>query len=68
MSARCHSCEVPEGKPHVSGCPYIEYLDESETAEACVACDGPLTLLGSLGSTAHYRCRNCGIESYRRLQ
>ena len=26
----------------------------------CPMCRGPGVLLGSLGSTKHYRCRNCG--------
>ena len=28
----------------------------------CLGCCGPLTVLGKLGSTTHYRCRNCGLE------
>jgi tRNA(Ile2) C34 agmatinyltransferase TiaS len=28
----------------------------------CNLCDGDLALLGSLGSTNHYRCVNCGMQ------
>lgn len=31
--------------------------------EECPACSGPLNLLGTLGSLAHFRCRNCGMMS-----
>lgn len=28
----------------------------------CSMCDGPLMLLGVLGSLAHFRCQNCGWQ------
>lgn len=28
----------------------------------CPVCDGPGSLLGHLGSRAHFRCRNCGMD------
>lgn len=28
----------------------------------CHVCGGPLTLLGYLGHSIWYRCRNCGLE------
>lgn len=28
----------------------------------CPACDGAPMLLGSLGKTVHFRCRNCGWD------
>lgn len=28
----------------------------------CNACGGPLMVLGTLGKTTHYRCRNCGMD------
>lgn len=27
----------------------------------CVACGGPLRLMGVLGTITHYACRNCGL-------
>jgi len=31
--------------------------------KACPACDGPMYILGTLGSTTWFRCRDCGMES-----
>lgn len=28
----------------------------------CAACGGPLTFLGVLGGTIHFRCRDCGLD------
>lgn len=28
----------------------------------CQMCGGPLVTLGALGTTTHFRCRNCGME------
>lgn len=30
--------------------------------EQCTVCDGPAVLLGMLGHTQHFRCRDCGME------
>lgn len=35
---------------------------------ACPACGGDLHLLGCLGYLAHYRCRNCGIQTNRKIR
>jgi len=35
---------------------------ETEAADACAYCDGPLMILGKLGHTEHYRCRHCGMD------
>lgn len=34
--------------------------DADDTPPECPQCSGPGILLGTLGSTTHYRCRNCG--------
>lgn len=31
--------------------------------QTCSACSGPLDVLGVLGARAHFRCRNCGLDS-----
>lgn len=31
----------------------------------CIACGGPMEILGVLGSTEHLRCRNCGTDLSR---
>lgn len=36
--------------------------DDEQFHVGCVACDGPLVLLGELGFTAWTRCRNCGLD------
>lgn len=28
----------------------------------CICCNGPMRLIGTLGDTDHYRCRNCGWD------
>lgn len=35
----------------------------TDEVEPCEACGGPLELLGVLGTIAHYRCRNCGLDA-----
>lgn len=42
-------------------------MEQDASADDCVMCGGPLQLLGSLGSRAHYRCRGCGMECSRAL-
>jgi hypothetical protein len=34
----------------------------------CPQCDGPTTLLGTLGNLEHYRCRDCGYDSSAPVQ
>lgn len=33
-----------------------------EPFSTCPACRGSLTILGALGRTMHYRCRDCGLD------
>lgn len=35
---------------------------EGLTMLECVACGGPLMLLGQMGKLVHFRCRNCGMD------
>ena len=43
------------------------YVTEGEVQQdpVCFACDGMLEELGTLGTTTHYRCRACGLDSSR---
>ena len=34
--------------------------DEDGSGHDCPCCGGPSVVLGSLGKTTHYRCRDCG--------
>ena len=34
----------------------------------CPACAGFAYLMGELGSTAIYRCRNCGMDHYQTME
>lgn len=36
---------------------------EDEEPQECPACGGPSGLMGTLGNTKHYNCRNCGAWS-----
>jgi hypothetical protein len=36
--------------------------DDEEADNACSMCGGELTLLGTLGTRVHYRCRHCGFD------
>lgn len=36
--------------------------------ETCVECSGPLMELGMLGSRAHFRCRNCGLNQSKQIE
>jgi predicted RNA-binding Zn-ribbon protein involved in translation (DUF1610 family) len=38
-----------------------DYEEIAQTAD-CVACGGPLVVLGILGPRVHFRCRNCGLD------
>lgn len=53
----------------VGGAKYDAYeAGEREATEIvsewskCAMCGGPLTELGTLGRTTHYRCRDCGYD------
>ena len=37
--------------------------DDYEVPLSCSACGGALVALGALGRVAHFRCRNCGLDS-----
>lgn len=37
---------------------------DADVVPYCAVCGGPAELLGTLGRTTHYRCRDCGGESF----
>lgn len=39
---------------------------QEPTPIVCPSCGGLANPMGALGRTLHYRCRDCGIDSYRR--
>lgn len=43
-------------------CDEDEVIDDDDDLllVSCKACGGPSYILGTLGITTHYRCRNCG--------
>ena len=41
----------------------MDEWDNLHPEGACLDCGGPLVLLGILGTTEHYRCRNCGVDN-----
>jgi hypothetical protein len=34
----------------------------------CMACSGPLLLLGALGRIVWYRCQDCGLDQWRKAR
>lgn len=73
-----HRFRTPEGEENEHDCPHcgydgrpkckvcLSYECECEPivvpSDDCSVCGGELMLLGTLGHTTHYRCRNCGID------
>jgi hypothetical protein len=61
--AFCGACELAGCEDHqgVEGMSQECQVEPEPEAPECPACDGEGSLLGGLGNTTHYRCRNCGM-------
>lgn len=73
INTRCRARDAAGAVEHAKKelAAYLARIENHDLAEllpdspdACELCGGAKQPLGVLGRTAHYRCRDCGIDSY----